>query len=272
MPIINKINDTTFALLPLNQKSSLTLGGFHWDMHFHWFYVQKDLFTDPEAPVPSPTMAGGLFAINKNFFMKLGMFDPDLQVWGGENLELSFKAWMCGGKIEIAQCSHVGHVFRVKSPYSFDGNLTKIMRRNSMRVAKVWMDDYAVFFSYATGFDKVEYGDITDRVKLRESLKCNDFEWYLKNVYPQRTIPSEGISFGSIQNLGFGGQKCLSGYAERKSTDVKVKTCHGKGRDQFWMYDANGVIERDNYCLSFDDKKIFTKHCKASDDQVKKKI
>lgn len=210
-------------------------------------------------------MSGGLFAITKKFFMKLGMFDPGLQIWGGENLELSFKAWMCGGKIEIAQCSHVGHVFRMKSPYDWK-NSTQTIRHNSMRVAKVWMDEYAVFYNYATGFDKIDYGDITERVKLRESLKCHDFKWYLKTIYPERTIPDEGISFGEIKNLGFGGKMCLTGNAERQSTDVFTKGCHGKGRDQFWMY--NGIIERDNYCLSYVGQKLTTKHCRHSENQV----
>lgn len=39
----------------------------------------------------SPTHAGGLFAIDREYFLEIGAYDPGLLVWGGENFELSFK-------------------------------------------------------------------------------------------------------------------------------------------------------------------------------------
>jgi hypothetical protein len=56
-------------------------------------------------------------------------------------LELSFKTWMCGGRLEIIPCSHVGHIFRKRSPYKWRTGVN-VLRRNSIRLA----GEYHCFF------------------------------------------------------------------------------------------------------------------------------
>merc|ERR1711881_503235 len=74
-------------------------GIFSWELIFHWGPIPHHERIRRKAesdPIKSPTMAGGLFAMDRSYFYESGAYDRELIFWGGENVEMSFRLWMCG--------------------------------------------------------------------------------------------------------------------------------------------------------------------------------
>lgn len=104
---------------------------------------------------------------------------------------------MCGGRIEILPCSHVGHIFRKHAPYS--NTLTDFISYNNKRLAEVWLDGYKEFFYFMfPSALKVNAGNYTDRVELRDRLGCRSFQWYLENVFPEGGWPGRNKLYGEV--------------------------------------------------------------------------
>ncbi|XP_014289859.1 polypeptide N-acetylgalactosaminyltransferase 5 isoform X1 [Halyomorpha halys] len=248
-PIIDVISDDTFEYVT---ASDMTWGGFNWKLNFRWYRVpQREMQRrggDRTAPLRTPTMAGGLFSIDKDYFYEIGAYDEGMDIWGGENLEMSFRVWQCGGNLEIIPCSHVGHVFRDKSPYSFPGGVSKIVLHNAARVAEVWMDEWRDFY-YAMnpGATNVAVGDVSERKALREKLKCKSFRWYLENIYPESQMPLDYYYLGEVKNLE--SQNCLDTLGRKSSENLGMSYCHGLGGNQVFAYTKRQQIMSDDNCL-----------------------
>ncbi|PAA64242.1 hypothetical protein BOX15_Mlig005705g1, partial [Macrostomum lignano] len=261
-PVIEVINDDTFAMSSTTNLDSVSVGGFDWNLQFNW-HVLPDRVRNQRAsridPVPSPTMAGGLFAIDRRYFAHLGSYDPGFDIWGGENLEISFKIWMCGGTLEIVPCSIVGHVFRKRSPYSWGrGN---VLKKNSVRLAEVWMDDYGKLYYERVG-GKGEFGDVSERKALRQRLGCRSFQWYLDTVYPELFLPRHALAKGAIRSAA--GPYCIDApvsHRETGQTAVKLWQCHGQGGNQFWMLSKLGEIRRDEGCIDYPGSGVIVYNC-----------
>ena len=64
---------------------------FNWGGSFGYVVTKARNSASSINPIYSPMMTGGVFAINRDYFWKMGGYDPKMYGWGGENFELSFK-------------------------------------------------------------------------------------------------------------------------------------------------------------------------------------
>jgi len=251
-PQIDNIVDSTFYYKYVAKD---IFGVINWNLIFEWHEVSaadKARKPDMYAPHSTPVMAGGLFAVEREFFEQLGYYDEGMEVWGGENLELSFKAWMCGGRIEIAPCSHVGHVFRSWSPYTV---LKEHTDKNKIRVAEVWMDQFKNLvydriihrdMTVAEGLG--DYGDLSERKAVRQRLQCRNFQWYLDHVSP--ALPYHNlVASGEIRNPAT--DLCLDkdDVFNNMNQPALLYPCHGQNGNQYWWMNKNSYILRDYLCV-----------------------
>merc|ERR1711920_594624 len=192
-------------------------------------------------------MAGGLFASDRAFFMHLGGYDPGMRYYGGEEMEIGFRTWQCGGDIEFVPCSHVFHIFRRSDFWqgtNSGGVAYKVpafdITRNKLRSAAVWMDDYGKLVEYASpplpkGWD---LGDLEPRRQLRKKLNCKPFKWYMENVAPKMFAPKpEGLRAGALANVQ------LNACVDTLGQDTPgLYPCHGQHGTQGLVMDGDGLI------------------------------
>jgi len=251
-PVIDVISEDTFKYISVED---ISIGGLDWNLNFLWFRREKQ--ADMSKPLPTPTMAGGLFSVDKEFFYSIGSYDEGMDVWGAENLEMSFRTWMCGGKIHIHPCSRVGHVFRKQSPYTFPGGTEKVLNINKVRLAEVWMDQWKSFYTANTPSSKlVNPGNMTSRKQLRENLRCQSFRWYLENIYPESPYPLDYHYLGEVIHMN--KWLCLDTLNNHATEELGVSPCHGHGGPQVWVYTGKHEFRSGDVCLDAvgDDEKV----------------
>lgn len=258
-PVIDIISADTLRY----SASPIVRGGFNWGLHFKWDPVPPNELNGPEGasgPIRSPTMAGGLFAMNRLYFNELGQYDSGMDIWGGENLEISFRIWMCGGQLLIMPCSRVGHIFRKRRPYGSPGG-EDTMAHNSLRLAHVWMDEYKdQYLSLRPDLIGRSFGDVSERIALRQRLQCQSFKWFLDNIYPEMNAVAHGnklqpalignrgirrpkvLQRGRLRNVGAGRCLVAQGRPSQKGGAVVLRPCDPRDPDQDWAYDEEGQL------------------------------
>lgn len=220
-PMIDLINAETL----IYTASPMVRGGLTWSLHFKWDSVPSEHLKtadDFAKPITTPTMAGGLYAISRKYFHHLGAYDPGMNLWGGENIELSLRTWMCGGQIVILPCSRLGHIFRKRRPYGPEPGEPDSLLYNSHRSARVWLDAYiSKFYGHQPDAASLNSGDVSERIELKQRLKCHDFDWFMDNVYPSLRSELAPVSSEKNQTLPTSERPSLFNVKPRSWTSKK---------------------------------------------------
>lgn len=225
-PFIDVIQYETFEYRAQDEGAR---GAFDWEFFYKRLPLLPEDLKHPAEPFKSPVMAGGLFAISSKFFWELGGYDEGLDIWGGEQYELSFKIWQCGGEMYDAPCSRVGHIYRKYAPFPNPGK-GDFVGRNYKRVAEVWMDEYAQYlYMRRPHYKMLDPGDLTKQKGLREHLKCKSFKWFMDNIafdLPLKYPPIEPGDFGvgEIRNLG-APEMCVDSGFKARDQAVEIAKC-----------------------------------------------
>lgn len=223
VPAIDNIDADTFAY----NRGGIDILGHTWGLGQTG--IPNKAKKDSVEPMQSPIMAGGLLSLSRKYMDELGFYDPEMELWGGEEMEISFRIWLCGGTLECLPCSRVGHVFR--SNKYWQGQVYKVpgevIARNKRR-ASYWMDEYAQLarLSSAPLQEGKGIGSMKHYEDIKARLKCKPYRWYLKNVYPQMLDSANkllGDGKGNVHK-----QFIASGFLRNKNTGTCLDHLHYK--------------------------------------------
>ncbi|TSX30736.1 N-acetylgalactosaminyltransferase 7 [Bagarius yarrelli] len=270
VPLIDSISGQTYDIIPQAGGDEDGFARGAWDWSMLWKRVplskrEKDMRLTKTEPYRSPAMAGGLFAIERDYFFELGLYDPGLQIWGGENFEISYK---CGGQLLFTPCSRVGHIYRMKG---WDGNPppahvgSSPTLKNYVRVVEVWWDEYKDYF-YASRPETLTlaYGDISALKKFREEHRCKSFKWFMEEIaydiptfYP---LPPKNVEWGEIR--GFDTSYCIDSMGHTNGGTVEIGPCHRMGGNQlFRLNEANQLMQYDQCLTKGAENTVIITHC-----------
>lgn len=208
--------------------------GFKWSMQET---SESIMYTTSSAPIQSPSMAGGIFAVKRHWFWELGGYDEEFSMWGAENVEMGFRTWMCGGQLECTPCGYVYHIYRNGGKgYSFP---SFTLQKNRLRTALLWTGP---FFQLAVQFighkNDTVVGPINHMLTLKQRLQCKNFTWYLENVdqkQPLRTLKNFLLT-GQVRNVN-NPLLCIDTLSNNKpGKPYGLYYCHEGGGTQGFLY------------------------------------
>lgn len=266
-PVIDMIDWKTFQYHP---SEELQRGVLDWKLDFFWEPLseqERKALLSPISPIRSPVVPGEVVAMDRHYFQNTGAYDPLMSLRGGENVELSFKAWLCGGSVEILPCSRVGHVYQNQDAHSpFDKEATL---RNKVRIAETWLGPFKeIFYRHspeALTLKEDKKPDCTERLQVQRRLGCRTFHWFLANIYP-KLYPSEHRPrfSGKLHNSGLGF--CADCQAEKDilGCPLMLAPCNDSRKQQHLEHTGRKEIHfgsPQHLCLDVKQEQVVLQNC-----------
>jgi len=236
-----------------NAKCYLT-----WDADFKWFESDDDYV---------PVLSGGLLGISQRWWKETGGYDEVMKGWGGENLDQSLRAWLCGGEILMAKEAQVAHMWRVASDPRTQPMYTVapgVAHANRMRAAVAWFGEFseklAQFPSLMATRKKPDgspwFGNVDNILEVKNRLQCKSFAWFMhrfKHVYEDGgLIPKETFA---IRNTAPATSSCLT-YLGQAGTSpdgrgqAALQACRANDDRQRWHGGNRDTSKEGRPCCS----------------------
>ena len=159
--------------------------------------------------------------------------------YGGENMELGLKSWMCGGEVWAVPCSRILHYSAKRQPMSHPGRpVNKVPNSNQLFLVDSFYDDPLLMQYVQTKFGKLTYDterrkDLEFNRKLSERLKCGGIRRLFENLMPRMELHSDNEIIGYKLKTG---DECV--YARNDVTldklVLKLEPCTYYYDDELW--------------------------------------
>ncbi|XP_075283592.1 polypeptide N-acetylgalactosaminyltransferase 18 isoform X8 [Opisthocomus hoazin] len=228
------------------EEYPLSAQGFDWELWCRYLNPPKSWWKleNTTAPIRSPALIG-CFIVDREYFQEIGLLDEGMEVYGGENVELGIRVWQCGGSVEVLPCSRIAHIERAHKPYTED--LTAHVRRNALRVAEVWMDEFKSHVYMAWNIPQ----------ELQNSLKsdlCLDQGPDTENIpimYLCHGMTPQNVYYTSNQQLHVGvlsptidddDNRCLVDVNSRPRL-IECNYAKAKRMKLYWQFTQGGPIQ-----------------------------
>jgi polypeptide N-acetylgalactosaminyltransferase len=170
MSLVSPIVHTLDLALWATEMSRWRRFGWRWDMNLH----DRSYAGRPD----SPSISSYCIVCERNWFEEIGGFDDGMNIGAGEDIEISLRSWLLGGKVLVCDASSIAVALEVDYGVSTVNNLA--------RIVEVWLPGQANHFYRARGIKvtDVQTGRLNNLIELQGKQK-RPVEWFLSTKQPE---------------------------------------------------------------------------------------